>query len=128
MLRGWINRLFGDRGERAAEKFLRRLGYKIVARNVRNRLGEIDILALDGRTLVFVEVKTRKSDAAGNPAEAVTEAKQKQLVRAASAYLTSQGLHGQPVRFDVVTVIWPERERTPEITHFKHAFEAGLDN
>ncbi|HSG69457.1 MAG TPA: YraN family protein, partial [Planctomycetaceae bacterium] len=67
----WWNRLFGDRGERLAVRHLKKSGLKIVARNYRNRFGEIDIIALDGQTIVFVEVKTRKSNAAGSPLEAV---------------------------------------------------------
>ena len=78
----------GPRGERAAEKYLRRDGYRIVARNFRAAGAEIDIVAMDGETLVFVEVKTRRSREAGAPEEAVDERKQKQIRRAAEIFAT----------------------------------------
>ena len=78
MRRFW-NKLFGDRGERAAEKYLKRQGYRIISRNYSTPWGEIDIVALDGTTIVFVEVKTRQSIAAGHPFEAVTHEKQSKL-------------------------------------------------
>jgi putative endonuclease len=78
----------GRRGERAAEKYLRRCGYRIVERNFRAAGAEIDIVAMDGETLVFVEVKTRRSRDAGAPEEAVDERKQKQIRRAAEIFAT----------------------------------------
>jgi putative endonuclease len=114
----------GQRGEAAAARYLRRLGYTIVASGQRMRRGEIDLVAVDGRTLVFVEVKTRTSDQAGQPAEAVDEAKQRRLTRLALAYLRRHDLLDCPVRFDVVAVTWPDRQRSPQIEHFKAAFSA----
>lgn len=131
MLRGFWNRLLGNRGERAAVRHLKSLGYRIIGRNVRNRAGEIDIIALDGAVLVFVEVKTRKSSAAGAPEEAVDRRKQRQLVRAASMYLVQRGLQNHRFRFDVVSILWPEEAKTPEIRHYQHAFnatDAGMDD
>ena len=96
-LRQWRRELsLGQRGERAAERYLRRKGYIIVARGQRMRLGEIDLIAVDRGTLVFVEVKTRQS----------------------------HDLLETPARFDVVAVTWPESGRRPEIEHFENAFEA----
>lgn len=95
----------GREGEDAAVRFLEGEGYRIVARNVRFRHGEIDIVAEEGGALVFVEVKTRRSDRFGTAAEAVNGAKQRQLVGLASLYLS--GLRGgadRPCRFDVVAV------------------------
>jgi len=83
----WISKLIGDRGERAAVRFLRSQGYRILVRNWQNNIGEIDIIAQDGETLVFIEVKTRSSTDKGRPEEAVTPAKQKQLTRTALSYL-----------------------------------------
>src|SRR5688572_21335059 len=77
----------GRRGENAAARFLQRLGYTIVARAARDAIGELDIVAVDGRTVVFVEVKTRASHDTGHPAEAVDEDKQRRLTRLALAYL-----------------------------------------
>lgn len=115
---------FGQRGEAAAARYLRRLGYKIVARSQHSRMGEIDIVAVDGRTVVFVEVKTRQSHEAGHPAEAVTPEKQRRLTRLALGYLKRHGLLECPARFDVVAVTWPAGKRKPLIEHVKNAFEA----
>lgn len=118
-------RLFGDRGERAAARHLKRQGMRIIARQHRSRLGEIDLVALDAGRVVFVEVKTRKSDAAGRPEEAVTAAKQRQLTRLALEYLKRRGWLGKkPARFDVVAITWPDGGRRPEIVHYRNAFEA----
>ena len=129
--RAWTIRTqrFGDRGERAAAKFLRRLGMKIIERQHRSRLGEIDLVALDGGQVVFVEVKTRTSDVAGRPDEAVTHAKQKKLTRLALAYLKRRDWLGKrSARFDVVAVTWPSNQKTPDIVHYKNAFDpVGVD-
>ncbi|MBW3600451.1 MAG: YraN family protein [Planctomycetes bacterium] len=118
-------RRLGERGERAAERYLRRLGYVIVARSRRDRLGEIDLVAVDGRTIVFVEVKTRRSHEAGHPVEAVDEEKQRRLTRLALAYLKHHDLMSCSARFDVIAVTWPDGARRPVIEHFKNAFEAA---
>ncbi len=122
--RGWLRSpSLGERGEREAERFLRRLGYIIVARQRRDRLGEIDLVAVDGRTVVFVEVKTRRSHDAGHPVEAVDEDKQRRLTRLALAFLKRHDLLNYPARFDVVAVTWPDGARRPVIQHFRNAFE-----
>jgi putative endonuclease len=113
----------GQRGEDAAARFLRRLGYTIVARGQRDKLGELDIIAVDGRTIVFVEVKTRASAEGGEPHEAVTPTKQQRMTRVALGYLRRQGLLEYAARFDVVAVTWPAGERRPNIEHFPSAFE-----
>lgn len=94
----------GRRGERAAEKYLRRNGYRIVARNFRAAGAEIDIVAMDGDTLVFVEVKTRRSRDAGAPEEAVDERKQKQIRRAAEIFATRYRADEVTMRFDIVAI------------------------
>jgi putative endonuclease len=120
------NITFGRRGERVAARFLRSLGYRILARNHRNRFGEIDLIAADGETLVFVEVKTRRSHTAGAPFEAVDRIKQRQLTRAALAYLGRHRLHDRSARFDVVGIVWPnDRRGEPEVRHYVNAFEAA---
>lgn len=125
----WIARRFapkslGERGELAAAKFLRRKGYHILARHLDLRSGELDLVAADGRTVVFVEVKTRSSDSAGTPAEAVDERKMQRMTQAALAYLKAHGLLNHAARFDVVAVTWPEVARQPTIVHVQNAFEA----
>jgi len=114
----------GPRGERAAARYLRRQGYKIVARGERSPLGEIDLVAVDGRTVVFVEVKTRESQDGGHPADAVTPDKQRRLTRLALAYLKRHRLLENPARFDVVAITWPAGARQPTIEHLRAAFEA----
>ncbi|HEY9156676.1 YraN family protein [Candidatus Binatus sp.] len=94
----------GRRGEHAAEKHLRRNGYRIVARNFRAAGAEIDLVAIDGETLVFVEVKTRRSRAAGAPEEAVDERKQKRMRRAAEAFATRYRADEIEMRFDIIAV------------------------
>ena len=118
-------RTLGQRGERAAAKFLRRRGYKILALGDRlKHRDELDIVAVDGRTVVFVEVKTRSSQTLGHPAEAVDAVKQRRLTKLAVTYLKRHGLLDYPARFDVIAVIWPENVRKPQIKHIQNAFEA----
>ncbi len=93
----------GRDGERAAEAHLRAHGYTIVERNFRCPLGEVDLIALHRGTVVFIEVKTRRS-AAAVPADAVDPRKQRQMRRAAEWYVSRQRLDERPVRFDVVAV------------------------
>jgi putative endonuclease len=85
-------------------------------------LGELDIIAADGRTVVFVEVKTRTSTGAGHPADAIDDTKQRRMTQAALAYLKVHGLLSHAARFDVVAITWPDNSRKPVIEHFKNAF------
>jgi len=126
-LRDWLSRRFrtkslGDRGEDAAAKFLKRLGYRILARGLESRLGELDIIAVDDRTVVFVEVKTRTSDDAGRPSDAIDSNKEHRMTQAALAYLKANRLLQYAARFDVVAITWPDGARQPVIEHFKNAF------
>lgn len=115
----------GPAGERAAAKYLEKLGYRIIARGHRQRLGEIDLIAIDGNWIVFVEVKTWSSDAGGDPSEAVDSRKQERITRAALIYLKRKKLLDYPARFDVISIVWPSRGNSqPKIRHFKSAFEA----
>jgi len=113
----------GRRGEKAAARFLRSLGYKIVSHGDRRKLGEIDLVAIDGQAVVFVEVKTRKDDRGGEPAEAVGQEKQRRLTRLAIAYLKQHRLLETRARFDVVSIQWPPQEKKPVIRHYVNAFE-----
>lgn len=127
-LRGGRRRL-GDRGERYAARYLRRRGMKIVGRQERAAGGELDLVAVEGRTVVFVEVKTRRlpgDERPEHPLEAITSAKQRRIIRAAMAYLQRHHLVDCAVRFDVVAVLWPLQERwwnRPEIIHVRGAFD-----
>ena len=94
----------GKMGEDLACAELQRRGYAILARRYRTRHGEIDVIARDGRTVVFVEVKARAGDEFGGAAAAVTGWKQQRIVRMATDYLARQGLLEAPCRFDVVSV------------------------
>ena len=114
----------GQRGEAEAARYLKSKGYAIVARSDRQRHGEMDLVAVDDQTVVFVEVKTRRSHEAGHPAEAVDQQKQRRLTQLALGYLKQHGLLESPARFDVVAVTWPDDGGRPTIEHFPHAFEA----
>jgi len=111
-------RTTGTLGESAASEALTRAGMKILARNFRRSTGEIDIIALDKRIYVFVEVKARRSLKYGRPSEAVDRVKQQHIVRTAQLWLSENGLDDVPVRFDVVEVL-PDR-----IVHLRDAFDA----
>jgi len=129
-LRSWRRRFsrprsLGARGEDLAARYLRGLGYKIVARSDRAVLGEIDLVAVEGRTVVFVEVKTRASHEAGHPADAVDAIKQGKLTRLALAYLKRHELLGCTSRFDVVAITWNDGGAQPTIEHYVAAFQAS---
>lgn len=116
---GSARRRFGDAGERIAERYLRRKGYRVVARNVTaGRLGELDLVAVHRGTLVFVEVKTRRSSAYGRPEEAVSPAKYGRLSRAIQWYLQRKGLESARYRLDVVAVDLAGPE--PAVRHLTH--------
>lgn len=114
----------GAQGEDAAARFLQVAGLRILDRGVRFPCGELDLIALDGDTLVFVEVKTRRSDHRGTPSEAVDRKKQRRMTRAALQYLKSRRLLDRRCRFDVVAVRWPAGDAEPQISHIRSAFEA----
>jgi putative endonuclease len=111
----------GSAAEQIAAAFLRERGYHVLEHNFRTRGGEIDVIALDGSTLVFVEVKMRRTLARGAPIEAVTPVKQARIRRAAQSYLAYSGQLFQRIRFDVISIL--KSTRTTDITHLKAAFE-----
>lgn len=112
---------FGLEGESIAATYLKKCGYKILERNYRNKIGEIDIVAKDHGTIVFVEVKTRGSLQYGNPKWAVTPAKQRKISMVALYYLKENRQSDHKARFDVVTVLGQQKEPVVEIV--KNAFE-----
>jgi putative endonuclease len=113
-------RQLGDHGEDLAAAALKKQGYKILARNYTTPLGEIDLIARQGQTLVVVEVKTRKSTRFGSPQESVSAAKQAKLRRLADYYLKDQRLTDAAVRFDVVAVTLTGDE--PRVEIIRNAF------
>lgn len=113
----------GQRGEDAASAYLERTGLTIVERNWKCPAGEIDIVALDGESLVLIEVKTRKTVAKGTPEDAITPAKQGRYRKLAEAYLQHAGTADVAVRFDVITLLVLSEDRAL-LRHHRAAFAA----
>jgi putative endonuclease len=120
----WWRRWFGSRSERAAARFLNRLGYRILTHNYSCSFGEIDLVALDGHCIVFVEVRSTESGRPEQAACTVDSRKEKKLTRLALHYLKSKKLLDQSARFDVLAISWPAERAEPTIEHYKNAFEA----
>lgn len=111
----------GRRGEAVAEAFLRERRYTIVARNYRCRAGEIDLVALDGPVVVFVEVRSRRGIRMGTPLESVDGRKQARVARVAQHFVAARGWHERTARFDVVGIRFDAEP--PAIEHVPGAFE-----
>ncbi|HSH14230.1 MAG TPA: YraN family protein [Desulfurivibrionaceae bacterium] len=110
----------GARGEAMAEQYLKRTGYRILARNYRCRYGEIDLIAEEGGNLVFIEVKTRSGAGFGHPLEAVDQRKRGQLTRTARRYLEENSAGERFCRFDVVAI---SLAGEPQLELVRNAFE-----
>jgi putative endonuclease len=110
----------GQQGEDSAARYLALHGYRIVHRNFRAPRGEIDLIAMDGATLVFIEVKARADDSKGTPAAAVDERKQRRIRHAAEWYCARYRMQDRPVRFDVIAISGADRSRRIEL--LKDAF------
>lgn len=115
-----LRQLFGKSGENLAAKYLKKNGYRILETNYRNRLGEIDIIAKDKDTIVFVEVKTRRRQFFVHPKEAVTLKKQMKIARVAQFWLKTMNKSDAPARFDVVSIL--SDQQTHDIELIKNAF------
>jgi putative endonuclease len=113
----------GREGERSACQYLLDSGMKIIDRNFRCPLGEIDLIAQDGKTIVFVEVRSRQLDGICSPEESITVTKRRRVARAALWYLKQRGLQNCNARFDVVAIRWNDEK--PEINWIVNAFEPG---
>jgi putative endonuclease len=123
-LRKWnTSHAWGRRGEDLAHRFLQQQGYAVVARNlkIRGARVELDLVARDGETIVFVEVKTRASDEFRTPDQAVDAEKREHLIRAAAAYLRVAEVGWERARFDIVSILFERRTR---IEHLRDAFSA----
>ncbi len=110
----------GSKGEQIAMRHLKGLGFEILEMNYRFQHGEIDIVALDGDTLVFCEVKMRTGDQFGDPEYAITQKKQQQLRKTAKGYLYEHEINEQDCRFDVVAIRM--NKRAHEINYIRNAF------
>src|SRR5262249_43369100 len=119
----WWRKWFGQRSERAAARFLRKLGYRILARNLADPRGEIDLLALDSSTIVVVEVRSSESTDVERLAASVDAEKQRRLTNATLRFLPRRRLRNIAVRFDILVICWPPEQRRPMIRHYKNAFE-----
>ena len=111
----------GRRGEEIAAGFVATLGYRVVIRNFRCRAGEIDLVALDGDTVVFVEVRSRMGARCGTPLESVDGRKQMQVGRVARHFLSLRGWHERSARFDVIGIRLDAEP--PAIEHVRAAFD-----
>jgi len=115
------DQLFGKESESTAVKHLKKHGYKIIEQNYRTKLGEIDIIAKEKNTIVFVEVKSRKSTSYGNPKYAVTPRKMRKISMVALYFLKMTNQSASKARFDVVSI--SSGEKNPEIEIIKNAFD-----
>jgi putative endonuclease len=113
----------GKMGEAAAASFLKKRGYNIIKQNWIFQKAELDIIAEKNNKIIVTEVKTRGEDHLIDPIRAITMKKQKQMVKAANAYITENDLHSE-VRFDVITVVFNRNK--PEIEHIEDAFYASI--
>ncbi len=111
----------GKAGEDAAARHIQKNGMKLLARNYRAGKGEIDLIALDSDTLVFIEVKTRTGTAYGTAAEAVGYRKQQMIIRTAQYFIAQRKLHECAVRFDVAEV-YSEEENEYRVQYIRDAF------
>jgi putative endonuclease len=119
----YSNRLLGAYGEKAATCYLENQGYTIIEKNYRCKLGEIDIIAVDGDVIAFIEVKTRRSEKFGRPGDSVNFAKQKKIVKTALSFISQRRLTDWMSRFDVVEVVIDNNENIQKIILIKNAFE-----
>lgn len=115
--------VLGGDGERIAETYLSKKGYRIVARNYRCPMGEVDLILLDRRVIVFVEVKTRRHERFGPPLESVHPRKQQKMIKTALWFLSQHKLHNREARFDVVGISFTKQP--PLVEHVENAFEVG---
>src|SRR5262245_46828495 len=111
-----MNLALGKEGEKIAEIYLRNKGFKVLERNYRTPLGEIDLICLDEHTITFVEVKTNSTTEYGTPELRVDHRKQKQMIKAALSFLKQKDHLNLDCRFDVVSILAPKGSK-PDIQH-----------
>jgi putative endonuclease len=110
----------GNKGESLAEDYIKRKGYKIIQRNYRCRLGEIDIIAKDGDTIVFIEVRTKQNENFGSPQDSVTSTKINKISKTALSFIQEKNLSGFSYRFDFIAITFSQGK--PNIEHIENAF------
>lgn len=115
---------FGRSAEVLAVQWLQKKGYRILERNLRLGGGELDLIAQHHDTLVFIEVKGRRTDQYGGAAYAIDDRKKRQIIKLASYYLSQHGLSNQLCRFDVILITGTDRD-SPKLTHLEQAFEVS---
>ncbi len=118
------SQVFGRSAEDLAEQMLRKKGYRILERNLRIAGGELDLIADDQGTLVFIEVKARRGNQFGGAPYAITTRKKQQIIKLALCYLSQHGLTNKQCRFDVILVVGTNGH-TPQLTHIEQAFEVS---
>ncbi len=117
----------GQRGEEIAANYLRQQGYTILARNWRRPVGELDIVAREGKTLAFVEVRTRRGERLGTPEESITPSKQAKLIEVAQTYLQEAGLEDVAWRIDVVAIEMGRRGEVKRLNLIRYAVWGEID-
>lgn len=122
-----FRRSLGERGEVLAWEYLLKKGYKILEKNYRCKIGEIDIIACHQKRLLFIEVKTRSSEHYGPPEEAVTLFKQKKIIKIAEWFRKEKGCQQMPAAFEVIAIDW-DGVREPRLRHIPNAFEVPGDS
>ena len=115
------NKIIGSNGEELALTNLLAKGYRLLARNFRNRFGEIDLVMEDEKTVVFVEVKTRVGEEFGLPEEEVSARKFAQVRRMGEVFLVEKGMWERPCRVDVVAIVLTSEGEVARLTHYKNA-------
>jgi putative endonuclease len=120
----WWRRWFGNRSERAAERFLKSKKHRVLVRNWKCSLGELDLITRDGDTLVFVEVRSTEAGNTELPALSIDSAKQQRLTKLALAFMKRYGVLEVAARFDVVTLAWPRGAKQPRVDYYPNAFPA----
>ena len=118
--------ILGRNGEDEAVRFLKSQGYRILERNLKFKMGELDIIAMKDDCVAFIEVKTRSTDESGLPFEAVTPPKMRRIVTMAELYIRRKKLADRELsfRFDIISIVWPKGE-LPQIEHYENAFDAN---
>lgn len=119
----FFRKRLGQEGEDLAAGFLRKKGYRLIERNYRCKTGEVDLIVLDHKVVVFVEVKTRSDHSFGSPFEAVEARKQRKMIQAAQYFLHAHKLDQRDARFDVVGISWQGDH--PVVEHIENAFEVS---
>ncbi len=117
-----LRKKLGSQGEDIAADFLKKRGLRVVEKNFRCRLGEVDIIAIDKNTICFVEVKTRRSFVFGSGMESVLVRKQKKIMKTALLYLKMKGLSESDFRFDVISILLRDSQM-PHVEYLENAFD-----